>query len=365
MMHPMSGITGNKFAHELVETGGEFDIKISVAKPKTGEEKDPHHDPEGMDMVIKALNAGKWTLDISANSLTVCSRCKEIIEVCNEENVNVSRFCEIIAAGYAKKVVEIFLLAFKTGSPFDVEVPIVVAKHSYLKWLRVTGVVAFNNKNPTRKVYGLVEDISDRKNSELLKQDLLAMASHDLRSPLSVIKLYMQLCDQRAGNTGNNYISELLKKAGLQIHKMDRMIACYLESSAMEAGKICCSPVLFDIGELLKEVISDLYLLYPGRILFIRPGPIIEVYADREKIAQVLQNLLINAIKYSSPIDVITVSFKKTDNYLQVAVKDHGIGIKSADQENIFDRFYRVEDENEKTVKGYGIGLYLSKEIIK
>jgi len=133
----------------------------------------------------------------------------------------------------------------------------------------------------------------------------------------------------------------------------------------MEAGKICCSPVLFDIQELLKEVIGDLYLLHPDYIIFLRPGQCVEVYADRDKIAQVLQNLLGNAIKYSSPIDVITVNFKKIENYVQVTIEDHGIGIEAGNLENIFARFYRVEDENGKAVKGYGIGLYLCKEIIK
>ena len=336
-----------------------YDMKISIIEPKLSP------DAERMQMAIRSLNAGTWALDVSTNSLIICNRCKEITGVCDEGNVKVSRFCDIIAAGYSRKVVETFLLALKTGSPFDMEVPVLVTKHSRPKWLRITGAVAFDHNNPTRKVYGMVEDISDRKNSELLKQDLLAMASHDLRSPLSVIKLYMQLCSHKAGNTGNNYIKGMLKKADEQVHKMNRMIQCYLESAVIEAGKICCTPVLFDIGELLKEVIGDLYLLHPGYIIFLRPGAHIEVYADREKIAQVLQNLLSNAIKYSSQMDVITVNFKRVENQLQVAVEDHGIGIKAADQENIFDRFYRVDAESKKAVKGYGIGLYLSKEIIK
>jgi signal transduction histidine kinase len=82
-------------------------------------------------------------------------------------------------------------------------------------------------------------------------------------------------------------------------------------------------------------------------------------------IAQVIQNLLINAIKYSSHADIITVHFRKMENCLQVTVEDHGIGIQPADQEKIFDRFYRVERKKEMPLMGYGIGLYLSKEIIK
>jgi two-component system, chemotaxis family, CheB/CheR fusion protein len=175
----------------------------------------------------------------------------------------------------------------------------------------------------------------------------------------------MQLCDQLAGDIGNHRISEMLKKAGLQVDKINRMIRCYLDSAAIGTKELCHFPVSFDIKELLKEAISDLYLLYPGHILFHKPGPSMQVYADRDMIAQVIQNLLINAIKYSSHADIITVHFRKMENCLQVTVEDHGIGIQPADQEKIFDRFYRVERKKEMPLMGYGIGLYLSKEIIK
>jgi len=342
-----------------------YDMKLSIIDPWANQEQRPCPDFERMKMAINSLNAGTWTVDISTNSLIVCNRCKEIIPAFIEGSVKVSRLRDLIASGYDKKVVEDFMRALKTESSFDVEVPIIVVKDSRPKWLRLTGVRTSDKKNSSLVINGTVEDISERKNSELLKQDFLAIVSHDLRSPLSVIKLYVQLCGHLAGNIGNNCISGMLKKAELQIHKMNRMIQCYLESSAMKAGKISHFPVVFDIQELLKEVIGDLHLLYPGYILFLKPGPCLQVYADREKIAQVLQNLLSNAIKYSSHIDVITVHSAKVGNCLKVAVEDHGIGITATDQEKIFDRFYRVEGDNGKTVKGYGIGLYLSKEIIK
>ncbi len=342
------------------------DLIIAIIESNEGYNKKPWPDVERMQLAIKSLNAGTWGLDITTSALIVCERCKEIIPFCNEKSVSVSRICDVISAGHAGKVVEAFSLALKTGLSFDMEVPISAIKGSLAKWLRITGIAVFDSsKNTAQQIHGIVEDISERKNSELLKQDLLAMVSHDLRSPLSVIKLYMQLFGRVADNFGNNLILEMLKKADRQVDKMNRMIQCYLESSAMRSGKIGHFPVSFDIKELLNEVIADLYLLNPGHIIFLKPGPSIQVYADRERIAQVLQNLVSNAIKYSSRIDVITVHYKKVENYLQVAVEDHGIGIKPAEQEKIFDRFYRVSGEIEMAVKGYGIGLYLTKEIIK
>lgn len=157
----------------------------------------------------------------------------------------------------------------------------------------------------------------------------------------------------------------MLKKAAMQVQKMSRMIRCYLEPSAVNTEKISHFPTLFDITGLMNEVIDDLRLLYPGHLLVLKKSRCVEVYADRDKIAQVIQNVLTNAIKYSSVTDLITVQIKKTKDFLQVAVEDHGIGIRPADQEKIFDRFYRVESQSDMHEKGYGIGLYLCKEIIK
>ena len=131
-----------------------------------------------------------------------------------------------------------FLLGIQKQGWFDVEVPLLAVKGSRPKWLRIAGAVAFNSKSSCSKLHGIVEDISERKNSELLKQDFLAIASHDLRSPLSVIKLYLQLCASMAGNVGDDYISAMLEKANGYVDKMNKMIQCYLESSAISDGKV-------------------------------------------------------------------------------------------------------------------------------
>jgi len=339
--------------------------KILIIELETGDDYSRCPGGERAIAAMGSFNAGTWTLDVSANSLVVCKRCRELIPVEGLKNISVKSLCDLIVGGYKKTIRECFLLAIKKGEAFDMEMPVVTVKDVRPKWLRIAGASARSNKDAAPVIHGMLEDISDRKNKEILKQDFLAMVSHDLRSPLSVIKLYVQLCGRVAAGAGNSHLSGMLEKANGHILKMDRMIQCYLGSSAISEGKLSFSPVLFDIKDLLCEVIGDLYLLNPGHIIFLKPGRGIKICADRDKIAQVVQNLLSNAIKYSSCTDVITVGFCTLGNFLQVVVEDHGIGIKAADQESVFNRFYRVEGENQRTVKGYGIGLYLSKEIIK
>jgi two-component system CheB/CheR fusion protein len=91
----------------------------------------------------------------------------------------------------------------------------------------------------------------------------------------------------------------------------------------------------------------------------------INVNADREKVSQVISNFISNAIKYSPKGSTVTLRTEVTDNHVLVSVTDMGIGIKPKDQAKIFQRFYRVDDDDMKHVSGFGIGLYLSSEIIQ
>lgn len=99
--------------------------------------------------------------------------------------------------------------------------------------------------------------------------------------------------------------------------------------------------------------------------IVLHPSSPISVSADREKIGEVIQNLLSNAIKYSSHGKSIEVSVKESEGQFEFQVIDQGSGIKTTDKENIFNRFYRVDNGDLKSIPGFGLGLYLSAEIIK
>lgn len=336
-------------------------IKISFIPRRRKREPTTCDELERLQSAIASLKSGTWTFDISTNSLMVCRRCKELIPALN---VTGSETRAQIVTANSSQVLESFYKALTTHAPFDIEVPVPAPNNYYPKWLRITGTTDFSRSNALPKMHGSIEDISSRKQLELLKQDYLAIASHDLRSPLSVIKLYIQLCEREAYNQGNHLVQEMLKKSGLQVDKMNNMLECYLESPASGTGT-CYSPERFNIQELFEEMIHDLRLLYPGNIISFKPVTGIMVFADRGKIGQVVQNLLSNAIKFSSQSEVITIKFRRMESYVHVEIQDHGIGIKPADQEKIFDRFYRAERVNDIPIIGYGIGLFLTKQIIK
>lgn len=338
-------------------------IKISSFQHNSDSEYLLCDEFERVQFAINSLKAGTWTFDFSTNSLVLCSRCRELFPVLNDGVINESVLVDLVVREYSRQVLESVHLAFKTYASFDIEVPVVGSNDFYHKWFRVTGTTIFSRSNTSPKMHGSIEDISERKRLEILRQDYLAIVSHDLKSPLSVIKLYTQLCEREANISGDAFTQEMLEKAGLQVNKMNNMIERYLESPTIGRG-LSYSPASFDIKKLFEEIIADLHLIYPGYIFSIKPVASVKVFADREKIGQVIQNLLSNAIKYSTPSDAILINFWKMENYVQVEIQDHGIGIKPADQKRVFDRFYRVELGTDLSVKGYGIGLYLAKQIL-
>lgn len=194
------------------------------------------------------------------------------------------------------------------------------------------------------------------------KHDFISMVSHELKTPLTSISAYVQLMQKRA--VTDSFMVNTLEKVQKQIRKMSTMIGSFLNVSRLESGKIQLIRSDFDIDKLICDVVEDVRLVHSAyQIHFIEGSPKV-VNADREKIASVISNLISNAIKYSELGSTVLVESEIVDDMVYVRVIDHGIGIRDEDLEKLFDRFYRVESLETKTISGFGIGLYLSAEII-
>jgi signal transduction histidine kinase len=214
------------------------------------------------------------------------------------------------------------------------------------------------------RLIGAVLDITESKKNELKKNDFIAMASHELKTPLTSLKAYIQLLLLNARRTGDSFLVNALEKSDSQISKMTKLIHGFLDMSKLESGKLTLNMEVFDITKLIEEIIGDSRPISQGHDIVFENRSVINVNADREKIGQVISNFISNAIKYSSKNTSVVVELTTTDNSVKIAVKDNGIGIKQTDQQNIFQRFYRVQNESTKGFSGFGIGLYLSAEII-
>jgi PAS domain S-box-containing protein len=223
-------------------------------------------------------------------------------------------------------------------------------------------------KDPQGNIIGLskiARDITEKKQEESRKNDFIAMVSHELKTPLTSIRSYIQVLLAKAKNEGDSFKINALTRADVQSKKMTSLIQDFLNLAKLEEGKISIHRTIFDLQELIEEIAGDAQFFTSSHIFQIQDCGKISINADRDKIGQVLMNLLSNAIKYSPKGGNILIGCKKNDGKVEIFVNDEGIGISPVDQTKLFDRFYRVKNDQIKTVSGFGIGLYLVSEILR
>lgn len=195
------------------------------------------------------------------------------------------------------------------------------------------------------------------------KDEFIGMASHELKTPLTSVNLYLQMLERSQEDERNK---KFVKQAVNQIGKLTSLVSDLLDVSKIQTGKLILRLSNFDLDELLNEVAviiletsSSSHAIEIDYDLTAKKN----ITADRQRIEQVLINLLTNAVKYSPYSDKIMVKVIHNGDLVRVSVKDFGIGIPQAQQDKIFTRFYRIE-ELEPLYSGLGIGLYISSEII-
>ena len=234
-----------------------------------------------------------------------------------------------------------------------------------LHWIRTKGIVLYNkNKEPVRML-GTILDITESKRDEIRKNDFIAMASHELKTPLTSLKAYLQLLESKLAGTSDPFIKTAVAKSGKQVNKMTALIRGFLDLSRLEPGQLLLNRTDFDINRMIAETISESRILNQTHVLRSESSGELMVNADRAKIGQVISNLISNAVKYSPKGSHVIIQSRKQTDSIQVSVADEGIGIKLKERDKIFQRFYRSEDEEMRNISGFGIGLYLSSEIIQ
>ena len=198
------------------------------------------------------------------------------------------------------------------------------------------------------------------------KDEFMSIASHELKTPLTSVKTSLQLLERMVNkNEGLESAGPFVAIAVKQTNKLSEIISDLLDVTRIQAGKLELFKSDFNLLQMIRESVEQFNFPENRHKIVIEGDPELTIHADIKRIEQVLSNLLTNALKYSDAKDAETVSIKKlNDGPVRVAITDHGIGIPEDKIENIFDRFYRVENTSQN-FSGVGLGLYISSEIIK
>lgn len=211
----------------------------------------------------------------------------------------------------------------------------------------------------------IARNITEKKLEEQRKNDFIGMVSHELKTPLTSLNGIIQVANAKLKNSEDVFLAGAMHKANVQVKRMTSMINGFLNVSRLEAGRMPLEKEVFDIAELLNEIMDETRLVVSTHTISLIGSGHAFLNADRERISSVITNLVSNAVKYSPKGKTIEISYQVNEKAVMVSVKDEGLGIKPADLERIFDRYYRVETSDTRNISGFGIGLYLSAEIIE
>jgi len=210
----------------------------------------------------------------------------------------------------------------------------------------------------------LLREIEIRKIAENKKDEFISIASHELKTPLTSVKGYVQLLERSIDKGDLVTVKRHLQKAQAQLEKLNDLIADLLDISKIESGKLKFNNKDFNMDELLDNVLEIIRHANPDFKIIKNGSVSVPIFGDEMRIEQVIINFLTNAIKYSPGTDEISVNLRQETDFIYLGVRDYGIGIDLSQQSNVFEKFFRVE-ETAIQFQGLGIGLYISSEIIK
>lgn len=230
-----------------------------------------------------------------------------------------------------------------------------------------TPVLGIDKKNLGQLV--ILHDITREKVIEKMKSEFVTIAAHQLRTPLSAVKWTLRLIlDQDLGPISKEQ-EETLKKGYQSNERMIGLINDLLDITRIEEGRFIYSLSKISFVELFKETLESFQTLIRMKNITIKvklpKGDKVDMTIDKEKIKLVLQNLIENAIHYSLPQSIVTISVKCDKMNLRFMIEDHGMGIPKNQQARVFTKFFRGNNAVKMETEGTGLGLYLTKNIIE
>ncbi|TSD62900.1 PAS domain S-box protein [Inquilinus sp. KBS0705] len=237
-------------------------------------------------------------------------------------------------------------------------------KQGEWKWIEGCVNNMLKDTNIKRIVFNY-RNVTERINQTKQQEDFVHMAAHELKTPITAMRGYLQLMQMNHYKEHRDADSSMLSRMHRQTDRLLNLIDEMLNVTRIRAGELQYHFGNFDMQECIQDVVDALQATTNKHKLILHMGRLPIIYGDRDRIGQVLTNLISNAIKYAPAEPEIVITALTDGDWLKVKVKDHGIGIPKEQQKKIFERFYRSESLPKNTYQGLGLGLYIAMDIIK
>lgn len=317
----------------------------------------PQYHPEA----IKNVNDAVYTIDLSGKFTSVNPAGVQLTGYTIDEFLQIS-IAHIVAPEYMELVKQKMQEKLKKDLPTVYEIEIVTKDGKHVP-VEISSRALLEKGKPIG-ILGVARDISERKLLERQKEIFFSLITHEIKNPLSSIKAFAELLKKYHEKTNETKPLHLASMIDEQVDKLTVLVNDFLDISRMNAGKFTLTPKRFDLKELLEKIIATYNKVSAKQRIKLQAEEQYVVDADENRIGQVVTNLLSNAVKYSPKDSSIRVSIIKEKKHVTVRVADKGPGIPKANQQNIFELFYRLTNTQQDQIKGHGLGLYICKQII-
>lgn len=317
-----------------------------------------------LNLALESAELGTWYIDVKTRQMISSQRLKDMFNCDPDKELSLEQCVSQMDESYRDMVNKAIEKAINDRGRYEIEYPLCADLDGRQRWIRATGKCFSGRDGKPDHFSGTALDITGRKLEEIRKNDFIAIASHELKTPLTSLKGYLQFMQAKAIQLDMPVFAKAVSRSLSQIDKMHTMISSFLDMNRIEARKLPLTLQVFDVSELLQEMAEEIKMLSPDFEISIDLSEKATVNADRYKISQVLSNLVNNAVKYSGKGKRITLGCSSTVQETILSVKDEGIGIKSNEIARLFERYYRIENKHTNMISGFGIGLYLCAEIV-
>jgi two-component system CheB/CheR fusion protein len=262
-----------------------------------------------------------------------------------------------------KNSMEKFGAALKSGGTFETENRYKRGTDGAYRWHLNRALPLRNEDGEIVFWVGTATDIEDQKKEMEKRDEFIGIASHELKTPLTALKGYLQLVTNYKNGELPALVNQYVQKANKALNKLQVLVNDLLDVSKIQAGRLEYALSEMNLSDLIDTCMENAEHIYPNNTFEKQDGHNFMVMGNAERLEQVLMNLLSNAVKYSKENKKVIIKTAKIGNDIRVSVTDFGIGLSDDQKERIFERFYRVEDKKHLAA-GLGMGLYISAQII-
>jgi signal transduction histidine kinase len=232
--------------------------------------------------------------------------------------------------------------------------------------VQVTYTPLYDRDGDVIHIVANVDDITRFREAEELKSTFISVVSHELKTPVALIKGYADTLRREDVKWDDETVRDSLGIIVEESDHLDQLINNLLEASRIQAGGLTLKPGHFLLPPLAAKLIAGFKLQTKNHLFELDfPPDFPPIYADEQRLQEVISNLLSNAVKYSPEGGTIWVGGRADGKWVTIYVADQGVGIDPQEHENIFKRFYRVEDHLTRSTQGTGLGLYLCRAIVE